>query len=99
MGQFDEIGAKEIGRHSSMHKTKVSRAVRVLEERRWLERRESGRDRREEILALTGPGRRIYRDIVPKAASFERRILHELGAEAVSLLAALKRLEQILNIR
>ncbi|WP_114189497.1 MarR family winged helix-turn-helix transcriptional regulator, partial [Microvirga aerophila] len=41
LGQFDQMGAKAIGAHSSMHKTKVSRAVRALEERRWLKRRES----------------------------------------------------------
>ena len=29
LGQFEELSAKEIGRHSSMHKTKVSRAVRA----------------------------------------------------------------------
>ncbi|MDG2570854.1 MarR family winged helix-turn-helix transcriptional regulator, partial [Vibrio parahaemolyticus] len=28
LGQFEEMGAKAIGRHSAMHKTKVSRAVR-----------------------------------------------------------------------
>lgn len=46
LGEFDEMGAKAIGAHSSMHKTKVSRAVRALEERRWLKRRESVEDRR-----------------------------------------------------
>jgi DNA-binding MarR family transcriptional regulator len=57
-----------------MHKTKVSRAVRALEERRWLKRRES-----EEILSLTVHGRRVYKDIVPKVLAFEHRILRELG--------------------
>ena len=55
LGQSEKISAKEIGRHSSMHKTKVSRAVRALEERRWLTRRESEEDRREEILDRLGP--------------------------------------------
>ncbi|WP_324617453.1 MarR family winged helix-turn-helix transcriptional regulator [Microvirga alba] len=31
LGQFEEMSAREIGLHSSMHKTKVSRAVRALE--------------------------------------------------------------------
>jgi DNA-binding MarR family transcriptional regulator len=34
LGQFEAMSAKAIGRHSAMHKTKVSRAVRALEERR-----------------------------------------------------------------
>jgi DNA-binding MarR family transcriptional regulator len=99
LGQFEEISAKEIGQHSSMHKTKVSRAVRALEERRWLKRRESDEDRREEILALTALGQKAYRDIVPKAMAFERRILDELGPEAVPLLAVLERLEQLFGVR
>lgn len=45
--------ATEIGAHSTMHKTKVSRAVFSLEQRRWLKREEDGRDRRFEHLALT----------------------------------------------
>jgi DNA-binding MarR family transcriptional regulator len=82
-----------------MHKTKVSRAVRALEERRWLKRRESDEDRREEILTLTALGQKAYRDIVPKAMAFERRILDELGPEAVPLLAVLERLEQLFGVR
>jgi len=93
------MSAKEIGRHSAMHKTKVSRAVRALEERRWLKRRESAEDRREEILTLTAAGQKVYGEIVPKALAFESRILAELGPEAKPLLAALMRLEQIFSTR
>jgi DNA-binding MarR family transcriptional regulator len=99
LGQFEEISAKEIGQHSSMHKTKVSRAVRALEERRWLKRRESEADRREEILTLTASGQKAYREIVPKAVEFERRIVDELGPEAKPFLVALERLEKILKLR
>ena len=98
LGQFEAMSAKDIGRHSTMHKTKVSRAVRALEERRWLRRRESEEDRREEILTLTALGEKVYRDIVPKAVAFERRILDELGSEAMPLLGALERLEHIFNV-
>jgi DNA-binding MarR family transcriptional regulator len=95
LGQFEAMSAKAIGQHSAMHKTKVSRAVRALEERRWLRRRPSAEDRREEILTLTPQGASAYRQIVPKALAFERRILDELGPEAVPLLEALTRLEEI----
>jgi DNA-binding MarR family transcriptional regulator len=98
LGQFEAMSAKDIGRHSTMHKTKVSRAVRALEERRWLRRRESEEDRREEILTLTALGEKVYRDIVPKAVAFERRILDELGSEAMPLLGVLERLERIFNV-
>ena len=99
LGQSEKISAKEIGRHSSMHKTKVSRAVRALEERRWLTRRESEEDRREEILSLTAQGRKVYKDIVPKALAFEKQILDRLGPDAAHLLSALGRLETIFKVR
>jgi DNA-binding MarR family transcriptional regulator len=95
LGQFEAMSAKAIGRHSAMHKTKVSRAVRALEERRWLRRKESEEDRREEILTLTAQGARAYGEIVPKALAFERRLLDRLGPGAEPLLEALARLEEI----
>jgi DNA-binding MarR family transcriptional regulator len=99
LGQFDEISAKAIGTHSSMHKTKVSRAVRALEERRWLTRHESEEDRREEILVLTPLGRKTYAEVVLRAIAFETRMLNDLGPEASALLSALDRLELILKVR
>ncbi len=98
LGQFEEMSAKAIGRHSAMHKTKVSRAVRALEERRWLRRRPSEEDRREEILTLTAQGESAYRQIVPKALAFERLLLDQLGPEAGPLLEALRRLENIVKV-
>ena len=93
LGQFEAMSAKDIGAHSAMHKTKVSRAVRALEERRWLKRRESTHDRREEILRLTPLGRKTYTDIVPRALAFEAKILGTLGPDAGRLLAAIDDLE------
>ena len=98
LGQFEEMSAKAIGRHSAMHKTKVSRAVRALEDRRWLRRRQSEEDRREEILTLTVQGESAYRQIVPKALAFESRLLDQLGPEAEPFLEAFKRLEEIVRI-
>ncbi|MCC2650000.1 MAG: MarR family transcriptional regulator [Microvirga sp.] len=95
LGQFEAMSAKAIGRHSAMHKTKVSRAVQALEERRWLRRRPSDDDRREEILTLTAQGEKAYRQIIPKALAFERRILDLLGPDAELLLETLTRLEEI----
>ncbi|MBD2746388.1 MarR family transcriptional regulator [Microvirga sp. BT688] len=98
LGQFEQMSAKAIGRHSAMHKTKVSRAVRALEERRWLRRRASEADRREEILTLTAQGESAYRQIVPKALAFERRLLQQLGSDAGPLLTALRRLEAVVEV-
>lgn len=94
LGEFDEMGAKEIGLHSYMHKTKVSRAVRALEERRWLNRRVNPTDRREEVLSLTPTGRAAYREIVPRAAEFEQKLRLVLGDRADAFLEALALLEE-----
>ena len=99
LGEFDEMGAKAIGAHSSMHKTKVSRAVRALEERRWLKRRESVEDRREEILSLSPLGRRVCAEIVPRALAFEAALLAALGPEAEALLRGLDKLEASMDLR
>lgn len=98
LGQFEQMSAREIGIHSSMHKTKVSRAVRALEERRWLHREGNEQDRREEILSLTSSGRRYYDSIVPRAAAFERKLLDSIGEDAEKLLVLLSRLEGSFDI-
>ncbi|MCL2429858.1 MAG: MarR family transcriptional regulator, partial [Alphaproteobacteria bacterium] len=93
LGEFQELGATAIGAHSCMHKTKVSRAVRALEGRRWLKRREVPQDRREELLSLTRLGQGAYAEIIPRAIAFEQALLGRLGDDAQGLLAALDRLE------
>jgi DNA-binding MarR family transcriptional regulator len=99
LGEFEEMGATAIGAHSAMHKTKVSRAVRALEKRRWLKRREVPQDRREEILSLTRMGQEAYAEIIPRALAFEHGLLEGLGADAKALLQALERLEAHVGVR
>jgi DNA-binding MarR family transcriptional regulator len=87
--------ATEVGTHSAMHKTKVSRAVSELEKRKWLVRATDGHDRRVEHLSLTPAGRRTYRDLIPLARAFETRFLAALdGAERRAVLEAITLLEQ-----
>jgi DNA-binding MarR family transcriptional regulator len=79
LGQYAPITARDIGAHSRMHKTKVSRAVATLEELGFLARSGSDEDRREELLTLTAKGRAAYADLAPKAADFARHLLDELS--------------------
>ncbi len=99
LGQFGEATAKAIGTHSHMHKTKVSRAVKALEDRGWVKRRQSEDDRREDILSLRSEGRKAYADIVPRALKFEARIIEALGREGEELDRALARLEEHLGLK
>ncbi len=49
LGQFGVMTGKAIGTHSHMHKTKVSRAVAMLEKRKLLVRRANRADLREVV--------------------------------------------------
>lgn len=86
LGEFSQMSAKEIGQHSRMHKTRVSRAVLSLEKRRLLVRAPSAVDRREEILSLTETGRDIYDAVVPMALQYQDRLMTGLSeADRASL--------------
>jgi DNA-binding MarR family transcriptional regulator len=74
LGQFGVMTGKAIGAHTHMHKTKVSRAVALLEKRRLLARRSNRADMRESFLSLTGSGRVMYEEVAPHALDFARRL-------------------------
>ncbi|SEB82046.1 DNA-binding transcriptional regulator, MarR family [Nitratireductor aquibiodomus] len=95
IGQFGTMTATEVGAHSSMHKTKVSRAVAALETRRWLVRTPDPQDRRVERLTLSKTGQKAYEDMVPVARSFETGLLERMTPEErAALLAGLAALER-----
>ncbi|QDZ03154.1 MarR family transcriptional regulator [Nitratireductor mangrovi] len=95
LGQYGAMTATEIGAHSSMHKTKVSRAVAALEKRLWLARATDDADRRVENLTLTRAGQRVYRELVPFARAFEAAMLAALReSERKALLTGLDALER-----
>ena len=74
LGQYEAMTAKAIGAHTHMHKTKVSRAVALMERRRLLARRTNRDDMREAFLSLTAAGRAMYEEVAPYALDFARRL-------------------------
>ncbi|MBB5041173.1 MarR family winged helix-turn-helix transcriptional regulator [Shinella fusca] len=88
LGTYGRMTATEIGVNSSMHKTKVSRAVRALEEKRWLKRSENADDRRIEHLVLTAGGRRIYDEMIELARAYQAELAHLLGEDGLARLEA-----------
>ena len=74
LGQYGVMTGKAIGAHTHMHKTKVSRAVALLEKRKLVARRSNRADMREAFLSLTGPGRAMYEELAPHALDFARRL-------------------------
>jgi DNA-binding MarR family transcriptional regulator len=78
LGQYGVMTAKAIGAHTHMHKTKVSRAVVLLEKRKLLVRRSNRADMRESFLSLTAAGRAMYEELAPHALDFARRLIEIL---------------------
>ncbi|MDB5598330.1 MAG: MarR family transcriptional regulator [Xanthobacteraceae bacterium] len=74
LGQYGVMTGKAVGAHSHMHKTKVSRAVALLEQRQLVARRANDADMRESLLSLTETGRGVYDDLVPIAVDFAHRL-------------------------
>jgi len=99
LGHLGTATATEIGHDSAMHKTKVSRAVTSLQQRRWVARATDEADRRLEHLSLTPAGRAAHRRLAPKMLACEEELLARLSArERKELLRGLAMLERALGI-
>jgi len=95
LGQFGAMTAKAVGLHSHMHKTKVSRAVALLERRKLVARRANRADLREAFLSLTPAGRAIYDDLAPMALAFARQLMDTVEpSDRAALDRALKKLTE-----
>nr|WP_155197683.1 MarR family transcriptional regulator [Roseibium hamelinense] len=75
LGQHGHLRAAEIVERSSMDKVSVSRAVKKMHERGLLEKQNNTKDGRSSLLCLSGEGRAVYDDIVPKVLAAEQRML------------------------
>ena len=95
LGQFGMMTAKGIGSHSHMHKTKVSRAVALLERRKLVTRRVNRADLREAFLSLTAAGRAVYDELTPIVLNFARELQQTIdAADRAALDRALKKLTE-----
>lgn len=95
LGEFGMMTAKAIGSHSCMHKTKVSRAVALLERRKLVVRRANRADLREAFLSLTPAGRDIYNELAPIALEFANQLLDSVDtSDRAALDRALKKLTE-----
>lgn len=86
LGIYGEMTAKEIGERAKTHKTKISRAVKRLTERRFVTRIRDEQDRRSELLSLTHAGDQAYRDLHKVARSYDAKLEAVLTPEEVVIL-------------
>lgn len=91
LGRYGEMTAKDIGSRARIHKTKISRAVRKLEQRRYLKRVTDDRDRRSEFLSLTPAGQSVYRDLHDTAQNYDDRLAQMFSPDQAELLRQMLR--------
>ncbi len=72
LGERNPTTAKAISGHSGLSKTKISRAVKVLEDKDYLQRKKDRSDRRFELLSLTPKGRQRFERLASDAEAFQR---------------------------
>jgi DNA-binding MarR family transcriptional regulator len=99
VGQRRDVTAQHIVNSTRMHKTRVSRAVAELIERKLLQRASNVSDARELTLQLTKEGQRLYDALVPMALERERLLLSGLSEhQRRGLIEGLTHLEEALGL-
>ena len=83
---YESMTAKDICEKAMMPKTKVSRAVQRLEQRRHLLRKPDEKDRRHEWLTLTTQGRVVYEDLRAHAQQHDQILTNKLSNEEIIVL-------------
>lgn len=89
------LSAAGVAERTAMDKVAVSRAVTGLKRSGRVRRVLAAHDRRRSVLTLTTRGLAVYRQIVPLALAYERRLLGELSpAEQAQFELLLGRLQK-----
>tara|TARA_R110002094_G_scaffold47060_10_gene58710 strand:- start:1790 stop:2239 length:450 start_codon:yes stop_codon:yes gene_type:complete len=86
LGLYGSMTASEIGERANLHKTKISRAVHRLAERRFVARVRDGADRRVEHLSLTSKGVKAYKDLRQTAEQYEAQLLAAFSPQETTVL-------------
>ena len=83
LGIYGEMTARDIGTMAKIHKTKISRAVQRLEDRRYLVKKRDEEDRRIDRLALTKAGITVYKDLYAIAQTYDDQLTSRLDADEI----------------
>ena len=86
LGLYGQMTASDIGARAGIHKTKISRAVHRLGERRFVGRVTDKDDRRISHLTLTPAGYAAYTDLRGVAEKYEAELLQQLDTEEATVL-------------
>ena len=96
LGHYGPMTAKEICDRARLHKTKVSRAVAALEDKRYLSRNIRESDRRHAELCLTVQGAQVFKILRAEAQAYDESVRARLTqSEAEVLKRCLRRLSNL----
>jgi DNA-binding MarR family transcriptional regulator len=95
LAEQDGLSAKQIGKLTSMDKSKVSRAVKMLEAKALLIKSPDHKDNRSTQVSLTAQGQILYRQITPHALAWEKGIINSIhSSEYKDFMSILDKLSQ-----
>ncbi|WP_419904101.1 MarR family winged helix-turn-helix transcriptional regulator [Kiloniella sp.] len=89
LGNKQPLSASEVVEYSSLDKVQVSRAIKGLLNRDFIERRVDSVDKRKVNLLLTEEGGRVLEELVPLVLKREAEILEGLNPEEKATLEGL----------
>jgi len=81
LGTFPNSTASEIVQKTAMDKVAISRAVKKLLKRDFIEREIDSEDRRRQTLRLSESGYKVYNEIIPKAQAYQNQFESELDVK------------------
>ena len=97
--RVEPCSAQYIAHCTRTHKSTISRAVTTLMKRQMIERVENAEDRREFRLRMTGKGKALYEELIPRLLRREQEILSCLsGQERKDFAALLGKIETSLDL-
>ncbi len=75
LAENERQNSLELARVTFMDKSKVSRAVKQLDDKGLLRKKKDKEDNRVTYLSLSGQGKKLYHRIAPQALAWESRLL------------------------
>lgn len=93
LGVYEHLTASQICEMAGLHKTKVSRAVAALQEKRLITKRIDENDRRFAPLILTAKGKSVFADLSQMAEKMHHELMADFTEEEQAVL--LKCLHQL----
>lgn len=87
LARYEPLSAREVAEHTAMDKVAVSRALSRLVEAGRVDRQRHDGDRRRSVLRLSEEGWRVHDVVAPLARTHEQRMLAQLDAAEIAILA------------